>query len=77
MELGSALIFSLPDKAVDNEDEDKLHLLLKSLYLLMIKSRQVADLCCAMDKDVSIFRNHPILQGVVDKIIEIQKPRLT
>ena len=76
MELGSALIFSLPDSHTSNapDDSEKLELLLKSLYLLMIKSRQIADLCCAMDKDVSIFKCIPRLTDVVDKIIEIQKP---
>ena len=50
-----------------------LDLLLKSLYLLMIKNRQVADLCSAMDKDISIFRSVPQLLGIVGKILEIQK----
>ncbi|KAL5251212.1 hypothetical protein ACHWQZ_G016797 [Mnemiopsis leidyi] len=78
LEIGGALIFSLPDTAdtVNNDNIDTvttLDLLLKSLYLLMIKSRQVADLCSAMDKDVSVFRDVPQLLGIVGKILEIQK----
>ena len=78
LEIGGALIFSLPDNTdtVNNDNIDTvttLDLLLKSLYLLMIKNRQVADLCSAMDKDISVFKDVPQLLGIVGKILEIQK----
>lgn len=78
LEIGGALIFSLPDTTdklsnVNGDAVSTFDLLLKSLYLLMIKNRQVADLCSAMDKDIAIFRSVPQLLGIVGKILEIQR----
>ena len=74
-ELAGALIHSLPNTppTLPTQNVEKLDLLLKSLFLLMIKNRQVAELCSAMEKDFTVFDKEPQLQGIVEKILEMQK----